>query len=286
MRAVSSASPSPTSTKWLSLSAAILNCLAAGSVSVFALYAPQLQRHLNYSSLQVNAIGIACQLGLYLTVPILGLACDNKGPRIVALYAALIALPAYYIASLAYSGAWRPWVLVTCYAVLGSATVALYLSGLSTVAKNYPNSRGLAMAVVTSSFGLSSLWETQVVDKLYRDEEGEIKIRAMYISFGILLSLVGFFSALTLRIVEPAVVHHMDRESTITDQSEQEESDQEDDEYTALLSQSAMLEPSDKLNLTARVKVFLYDHSSWLYFLASVTHLLDEFKLIYVASSY
>jgi hypothetical protein len=55
--------------KWTSFTCALINCLVAGSVVTFALYAPQLQRHLHYSSLQVNTVGIACQLGLYLTVP-------------------------------------------------------------------------------------------------------------------------------------------------------------------------------------------------------------------------
>lgn len=254
----------PTTTKWVSFFAAILNCLAAGTIAVFALYSPQLQQQLHYSSLQVNAIGIACQLGLYLTVPILGVICDTLGPRVVAGYAAVLAFPAYYIASLAYSNQWKPWVLVTCYACLGSATVALYLSGLSTVAKNHPNSRGLSMAIVTSAFGLSSLWETQVVDRLYRNSDGEIKIRGMYISFGVLLSLVGLFSAFTLRIVEP--VHHDDNEAALMQDSDDDED--EANERTNLLSRSAILEPSDKLDLADRVKIFLKDHSSWLYFLA------------------
>lgn len=253
-------------TKWISFGAAILNCLAAGSVAVFALYAPQLQQHLHYTSLQVNAIGIAFQLGLYLTVPILGAICDTQGPRVIAAYASILALPAYYVASLAYAKHWPPSVLVVCYACLGSATVALYLSGLSTVAKNHPDSRGLSMAVVTSAFGLSSLWEAQVVDRLYRDRGGQIKVEAMYISFGLLLSLVGLFSACTLRNIDQ--IQPGDNGARVAAEYNSESDDEEANERSTLLTGSAILEPSDKLHLADRVRVFLKDHSSWLYFLA------------------
>lgn len=259
--------PTRSTVKWLSFAAAILNTLCAGSLSVFALYAPQLQGHLHYTSLQVNSIGIACQLGLYLTVPFLGIVCDNKGPRFVAAYAAILAFPAYFTASLAYDRRWNSWILVACYAVLGSATVALYLSGLSTVAKNHPKSRGLSMAIVTASFGLSSLWLTQVVDNLYRDRvTGEIRMRAMYLSFGTLMSLVGLLSACTLRSTEGNHTNTRQRSepATVSD------SDEDDGEETPLMTASAILEPSDKLSPMERMRAFLRDHSSWWYYLAFI----------------
>lgn len=271
--------PARGAVKWLSFVAAILNTLCAGSLSVFALYAPQLQAHLHYTSLQVNSIGIACQLGLYLTVPFLGIVCDNKGPRFVAAYAAVLAFPAYFIASVAYDRRWNSWILVVCYAVLGSATVALYLSGLSTVAKNHPNARGLSMAIVTASFGLSSLWLTQVVDNLYRHPTtGEIKMRAMYLSFGALMSLVGLFSACTLRLTEGSHAKTRSRadirpaSSSFADDDDNSDNNDDDeyDEETPLMTASAILEPSDKLSPMERMKAFLRDHSSWWYYLAFI----------------
>ncbi|ORY80982.1 major facilitator superfamily domain-containing protein [Protomyces lactucae-debilis] len=245
--------------KWTSFACALLNCLVAGSVVTFALYAPQLQRHLHYTSIQVNTVGIACQLGLYLTVPVLGILCDSKGPRIVSAYAAALALPAYLIAGKAYKHAWPPAVLVTCFAILGSATVALYLSGISTVAKNHPRSRGLAMAVVTASFGLSGLWETQVVDHFFRDKHGEINIEGTFLMFGLLLSITAVISSFGLRIVAQETFEEED----MSDASSV-------DEATALLAQSGVLEPSEKLSLKDKIRIFLKDHSSWWFFLAFV----------------
>lgn len=261
--------------RWVAFASAILNTLVAGSIAVFALYAPQLQSHLHYTSLQVNTIGIAGQLGLYLTVPFLGIICDNKGPRIVCAYTAVLAFPAYLVASLAYTNRWQPWVLICCYVCLGSATVGLYLSAISTVAKNHPDSRGFAMAAVTASFGLSSLWETQVADRLYRSPvTGDIDIRALWLSFGVLMSLVGVISAFTLRVVPPSNTARFRRfsHSAIESDDDEEATDDEqgNDERTALLSHSAILEPSDKLSPTDRMKAFLADHSSWWYFLAFV----------------
>ena len=244
--------------KWLSFFASLLNVLVAGTIATFALYAPQLQSHLGYTSLQVNSIGIAAQLGLYLTVPFLGYLCDRRGPRIVALWSAISSFPAYFVASIAYEKKWPAGILVVCYAILGSSTVALYLSALSAVAKNHPRSRGLCMALVTASFGLSSLWETQVVDHLYRNIDGDINIKAMYLSFGALLSIAGLFSSCTLYLVHPPFTNEPESDT-----------DSEIDESSPLL-QSGILEPVDKISATDCMRAFLRDPSSWWYFLAFI----------------
>ncbi|RPA93456.1 hypothetical protein L873DRAFT_1777781 [Choiromyces venosus 120613-1] len=52
--------------KWTSFACAIMNCLCAGSILLFSLWAPVFQQKLGYSQMQVNAISIAGELGMYL----------------------------------------------------------------------------------------------------------------------------------------------------------------------------------------------------------------------------
>jgi hypothetical protein len=135
----------------------------------------------------------------------------------------------------------------------------LYLSGISTVAKNHPRSRGLAMATVTASFGLSGLWETQVVDHFFRDKRGEINIEATFLFFGLMLSAAAVLSSFGLRIVS----HETFDEEDIDDVNSVDES-------TALLAQSGVLEPSEKLSLKDRIRTFLQDPSTWWFYLAFI----------------
>ena len=48
----------------------LLTCsLTAGSILLYSLYAPLFQTHLGFSQLEINAIFIAGEVGMYLTVP-------------------------------------------------------------------------------------------------------------------------------------------------------------------------------------------------------------------------
>ncbi|AEO71591.1 uncharacterized protein THITE_136083 [Thermothielavioides terrestris NRRL 8126] len=89
----------------LSLLAALLSALCAGSVTIFSLYAPLLQARLRYSQLAVNGLAAAASAAMYLPVPLLGYLCDRAGPRPLALLAAASFGAGYAGAAVAYRGA-------------------------------------------------------------------------------------------------------------------------------------------------------------------------------------
>ncbi|BFZ56995.1 Putative monocarboxylate transporter mch1 [Savitreella phatthalungensis] len=286
--------------KWAAFTCAILNGLVGGTPAVFALYAPSFQRPpLSYTSLQVNLLGVACQLGLYLTVPVIGWVCDTYGPAYIAGFACVSALPAYVLAAEAYTHPQWPTaaVLAGCYAVIGTATVSMYMSALSTVARNHPRSRGLSMALVTASFGSAGLWQVQLADKLFRSPvTGELDLPRLFFALGGMVSVVAFVSTCVLasyktpgclaclgsrssrsRRQSDFIRQHFTRRGIDADStssasiapSTEDANDDDDaaDEETALLSRSIEL---DKATASVRISTFLKDHSSWWYFLAFI----------------
>ncbi|WWC87403.1 uncharacterized protein L201_002292 [Kwoniella dendrophila CBS 6074] len=71
--------------------------LASGSNYVYSAYAPQLASKLNVSSTVGNLIGLAGNLGVYLTGPFWGKIVDSKGQRIPLLIGGLCCLIGYSI---------------------------------------------------------------------------------------------------------------------------------------------------------------------------------------------
>lgn len=65
----------------VSLLGSVLIALSAGSTYAFSSYAPQLQDTLHLSSTQLNILGLAGNLGMYISGPIWGFWIDRMGPR-------------------------------------------------------------------------------------------------------------------------------------------------------------------------------------------------------------
>lgn len=73
----------------LSLAASTLIALSAGTNYVYSAYAPQLGQRLHLDAKQLNLIGTAGNLGMYVTGIPAGLLVDRRGPRLPILLGAL-----------------------------------------------------------------------------------------------------------------------------------------------------------------------------------------------------
>ena len=65
----------------LSLLGSTLVSLSAGSNYAFSSFAPQLQDSAHLTSTQINVVGLAGNVGVYLSSPLWGKWVDRKGPR-------------------------------------------------------------------------------------------------------------------------------------------------------------------------------------------------------------
>lgn len=76
--------------RFISLIAATIAALCAGSIVVFSLYAPKFLSRLHYTQFQVNGVAIGSSLALYLPISIMGYVCDRVGVAPLALLSAFL----------------------------------------------------------------------------------------------------------------------------------------------------------------------------------------------------
>lgn len=197
---------------FVSLATALNNCLWAGSVLIFSLYAPQFNEKLGYRQMQINAVSVATELGMYLPVPVFGFICDRFGPSRLSLLASAFFGPGYALAAVAYARAWDYRVMVAAFALIGMGTSSLYFSGVTTCAKNFTGRRGLAIALPIAAFGLSSLWQAQLVSRFFTSPspsaaaaaeghtEVEVEVEKVFGFFALSLAIVGLAGSVGLRV--------------------------------------------------------------------------------------
>lgn len=197
---------------------AILNCLCAGSITAYSLYAPLFQRRLHYTQLRVNGISITAELGMYLPVPIFGYLCDRYGPGIPSVLSGCLFGFGYILAAFTYkSGApkdvggegWPFGLMVLSFVAIGMGTSCMYLSAVSTCAKNFGRGKhkGFALALPIAAFGLSGMWQSQVGSRLLFEtrpdgSRGDVDVRRFFLFLGFTLLAVGVIGAFTLRVVD------------------------------------------------------------------------------------
>ncbi|EPS39276.1 hypothetical protein H072_6895 [Dactylellina haptotyla CBS 200.50] len=195
--------------QWLRYSAgacALISCLSAGSILLYSLYTPLFQRRLHYSQMQINAIAIAAELGMYLLVPIFGWICDNYGPDRLSIVSIFLFVPGYLSAAYCYDNKLSYMHMFFSFLLIGAGTVSMYLTGITTCAKNFTKKRGLALAVPISAFGLSPFWMSQVANAAFMKdtEEGdgnkELDISNIYTFFAIYLFVIGLLGSVFLKI--------------------------------------------------------------------------------------
>lgn len=150
---------------------------------------------------------------MYMPVPIFGYLCDRFGPRPLSLFSAIFFGLGYLLAAVAYhsgpskNGGFPPAVMVISFVAVGSGTSCMYLSAITTCAKNFGKGKhkGLALALPIAAFGLSGMWQSQIGSRLLYDRSpqryGEVDVYRYFIFLAILLFVVGLVGAFALTVV-------------------------------------------------------------------------------------
>lgn len=196
---------------------AIINCLGAGSITAFSLYGHLFLRRLHYTQLEVNGISITGELATYLPVPIWGYLCDRYGPGVPSVLAGAFFGVGYILAAFTYrSGVpsdaggpgWPYWVMVVAFMFVGFGTACMYLSAVTTCAKNFGRGKykGLALALPIAAFGLSGMWLSQVGSNLLYEvrpdgRKGDVDVFRFFLFLGCFLLTSGIIGYFSLRIV-------------------------------------------------------------------------------------
>lgn len=95
--------------------------------------------------------------------------------------------------------------MVFAFTFVGMGTSSMYFAGVTTSAKNFTGNRGLALSLPIASFGLSSLWQSQVVSRVFVDgKTGELGIATVFLAYSAFLMLIGGLGFLGLNVVGQA----------------------------------------------------------------------------------
>ena len=198
--------------------------LCAGSVVVFSLYAPKFQSRLKYTQFQVNGVAIGSSLALYLPICVMGYVCDRYGVQpLMALSSVLFAI-GYGLAAWIYqkldveyrnlghkprSSDWSFPLMIFAFVCIGAGTCAMYISTVSTCAKNFGKGkyRGLILAMPITGFGLSGMWLSQFASHFLYElnpdgSKGEVDVYRFFVFMAVLLFVVGVVGAFTMRVVD------------------------------------------------------------------------------------
>lgn len=212
----------PNIVRYVSFATAILNCLCAGSLTAYSLYGHIFQERLHYTQYQVNGCIVAGQLSMYLTVPLFGYLCDRVGPAPISALSAVTFGVGYLLAAFTYrSGAlplgqipqghergWPYPVMVFAFLIIGLGTLCMYLSAVTTCAKNFGRGKykGLALACPIAAFGLSGMWQSQLASRVMyeRKPDGstDVDVFKFFIFLAVALFIAGLLGTVGLKIVD------------------------------------------------------------------------------------
>ncbi|CAR22874.1 putative transporter MCH1 [Lachancea thermotolerans] len=229
---------------------ALISCVASGLVTIISLFTEPWRQHKHFTSLQINLISSAVNLGGYLTPPLLGILSDSHGPVILSWMAVLGFVPSYAYSSYAFDhpGAHFAFTLVA-FAAIGVATSALFFSGLLTCAKLYPRYKFLSISCPTTFYGLSSLLASEVLKHPWFSRTYDhLDLGRVFRSFAWFYAVVG-----TLTWVSTSIV------AMLKEPVEQEE-------HEPLLPTDSRVPPAQ--DYVERMRRFVRDPSAYLMMLA------------------
>ncbi|KAI1820935.1 major facilitator superfamily domain-containing protein [Xylaria intraflava] len=204
----------------IALASAIVGSLGAGSVTAFSLYGHLFQSRLHYSQFQINGIASAMNIAMYLPVPIVGYICDHFGPGVLSLTSTVLVGGGYALAAVLYQkglrevGSHQPGgkttfaPMVFAFVAIGVGTSCLYLSSVTTCAKNFGKSkyRSLLLVAPIAAFGLSGMIISQCASRLLYETlpdgtRGDLNVLQFFLFLSLFLAIVGIIGSFTLRVV-------------------------------------------------------------------------------------
>lgn len=108
----------------------------------------------------------------------------------------------YPIAAYAYIHHLAHPIMIFAFGFVGAGTSSMYFSGVTTCAKNFTGARGLALALPIAAFGLSSLWEAQLVSRLFGSSDGkDLDLGKTFCFFAVFLLVIGLIGGMGLHVV-------------------------------------------------------------------------------------
>lgn len=193
--------------KRISFAISLVSCLSAGLILLYLLFATTFHDNLGLSYRDCNTIAALLAVAMYAPNAALGYVADAHGPPLLLVVLILFFCPLYLVlAKLVHRMQLgeEPHVfwLGICFAFIGLATLALYFGLLLTCAKIYPNSKGMAISLPVTCFGLSLLLGLQMLKQDYfRLHYGGLDLAKVFGFFAWLYLVMGALNFIACSIV-------------------------------------------------------------------------------------
>ncbi|KAI0392472.1 major facilitator superfamily domain-containing protein [Xylariaceae sp. FL0594] len=199
---------------------AVVGALGAGSVTVFSLYGHLFQSRLLYSQFQINGIASTMNVSMYLPVPVVGYMIDRFGPSPLSLLSSLLLGGGYALAAGLYrrgvvevehggSGQSTFIPMMLAFVAIGVGTACLYVSVVTTCAKNFGKGkyRGMMLVAPITAFGLSGMVMSQGASRLLYEKnpdgtKGDVNVFRFFVFLAVVLAVIGLAGTFTLRVVD------------------------------------------------------------------------------------
>ncbi|TDL18446.1 MFS general substrate transporter [Rickenella mellea] len=193
----------------------------------YVTYAPQLGSQLRMTHTQLNIIGLAGNVGVYSSAPLLGKLVDRRGPKPLLAGAFIFLLIGYSGIRHFYDSAAIPpaelhssresdesristfgfCILVLCSFLTGAGGNGGLTSGMNATAKSFPDQmRASATALVISGFGLSAFFFSTIAHLFFPgDTSALLLLLALGTSFPMIM---GFFLVRPIPLPSSSDAHH------------------------------------------------------------------------------
>ncbi len=188
-----------------SFCSSLVTCLFDASVVTFSIFTPQFIKHLNYDQIDINIIGGAMNIGLYLTLPALGYLSDAHGPMLLALIG-MVLCPGYILAAWCYHAQFTAFIMAIAFFLIGTGTSSAYFCSLLTCAKIYPDRKGLGISLPVTCYGVSSLLLSYIFQlSVFRvdtvDSDSHLSVYKVFIFLSVVYLLTGVVNSISSVIV-------------------------------------------------------------------------------------
>ncbi|PLW10925.1 hypothetical protein PCANC_17406 [Puccinia coronata f. sp. avenae] len=183
--------------KAVTLLSSVSIALSAGTNYAFSIYSVQLGHRLHLSSTALNVIGLAGNLGMYISSPLVGPVIDRYGSTVPLLAAGALISLGYGLLWLLYSHPKLPLVVVqtlvgNLFAGLGSSIAnSCAITGTASVFE--PAHRATAIGTVLAGFGLSAFFWTTIGSHIAQSDTSVLlALLSIGPSLAILLGAMGY----------------------------------------------------------------------------------------------
>jgi hypothetical protein len=99
--------------------------------------------------------------------------------------------------------------MVLAFVIIGCGTTCMYLSAITTCAKNFGRGkyRGLALACPIAAFGLSGMWQSQLGERVLYEQRpdgkrGDVDVFRYFLFLAVTLLAVGLLGTVLLKVVD------------------------------------------------------------------------------------